>query len=130
MRFGLMTSAALTLGVAAFIPSTAKADGYRYDHDRHDRGRVEVVVVHHDEWRHESWHRDGDFVEDISVYDAPHDVRDRVNDYRHGRPIEYAQLVHHDGQTFYRFRIDDRNGDFYLHIAPSGHLLARIDVAR
>ena len=131
MRFSILISAALSLGLTAFIPTAAKADDYNHC-DRHGRGHVRVVEVRHqDEWRHENWHRDNDFVDEIGMREVPDRVQDRVNDYRHGRAIEYVQLVHHDGDTFYRFRIDDRReGDFYLHIAPSGHLITRVNVGR
>lgn len=131
MRNRILASAALSLVTAAFVPGIAKADDWHRDH-QWDRSRDHViVVVNHDEWRHEHWHHEGDTVSDIDPHDVPNDVSHRVDDYRHGRHIEYAQVVHHDGETFYRFRINDpREGDFYLHIAPNGHLITRVDVAR
>lgn len=115
MRQGLLASAILGLGFAMVVPATARADDWRRyrDDDRGDWRRVERR----------------DCVEDVAMCDVPGRVRDRVNDYRHGRRIEGAQLVREDGASaFYRFRIDDRrHGDFYLDIAPDGHVLGRIN---
>ncbi len=124
MRYGLMTSLVLSLGASAAIPSLAKAHeicridepnrGDRYEDRRDDR--------------HEDRHRDRNYIEDLSIRDLPGRVLDRVDEYRHGRRIEAAQLVHDEDNAFYRVRIDDRDhGDFYLEVASNGHLLRRVN---
>src|SRR5256885_130831 len=113
MRYSLLSSAILGLSVMA--TSSAKADHYVRDRD-YDR-------TYREERRRDDVYR-SERVERLDVRDLPGRVRDRVDDYRHGRPIEFVEYVRGDGESFYRFRIDDRrHGDFYLEIAPNGHLL-------
>ncbi len=130
MRFSLIASAVLGLGVSAAVPSMAKADEWRHDY-RSDREvchpRQEYREEHRQEVRQEV-RRDRNCVEDVSIRDLPGRVLDRVDDYRHGRPIEFAQLVRDEDRSFFRVRIDDRDhGDFYLEVAPDGHLLRRVN---
>ncbi len=119
MRYSLMTSAILGLGVSLLATSSAKAD-----HNVRDRAYDRSYP---EERRRDDVYRSERTVERTDVRDVPGRVRDRVDDYRHGRPIEFVEYVRGDGESFYRFRIDDRHGDFYLEIAPNGHLLRRVD---
>jgi hypothetical protein len=113
MKLKWITSAALALGVSTAIPGLVKADDWRdwrRDRDYHYRHDEDRVIVR-----------------DISLRDVPDRVLDRVNDYRHGRRIEWAQWVRDRDHVFYQFRIEDRrNGDFTLQIDPDGHVFARI----
>lgn len=120
MRYGLMTSLVLSLGVSAAIPSLAKAHEICRDDESNRGDRYED--------RREDRHRDRNYIEDLSIRDLPGRVLDRVDEYRHGRRIEAAQLVHEEDNAFYRVRIDDRDhGDFYLEVASNGHLLRRVN---
>jgi hypothetical protein len=143
MRFGLLTTAALTLGMSAAIPSFAKADHVR---DDRDHGRTEVRVSR-------DWHSDRgrDFHRDVYIERRPEIVRERVIvrdpviisadcdqpvslntvpgcvlntlDRQCAGRVETVQFVRRDGQTFYRFRVDARRGDLDVRIALDGNLL-------
>lgn len=128
MRYGLIASAVLSLGFSAVIPSVAKAGDWRHDHESDRSERHDERCDDRREDRREDRHRDRNCVEDLSIRDLPGRVLDRVDDYRHGRRIESAQLVHDEDRAFFRVRIDDRDhGDFYLELASDGHLLRRVN---
>ncbi|HYE19442.1 MAG TPA: hypothetical protein VEA69_13410, partial [Tepidisphaeraceae bacterium] len=103
-RFLTTAVAALTLGSAALMTTSASADsryGNRYDHrynDRHDH--------RHDHYR-PAW-RNFDY--DISMNEVPWRVRETLRDVVRGRGIEAVQYVSRDGKLFYRFRVDRRYG--------------------
>jgi hypothetical protein len=119
MKTTLISSAILGLGVSLFAAPAAHADPYSRDRD-HER-------VYREDYRHEGY-RSERFNESVDWRDLPGRVRDRADDYRHGRSIESIRYIREDGEPFYRFRIDDRrHGDFYIDIAPNGHLLGRLD---
>jgi hypothetical protein len=113
MRKGLLASALLGLGLATTaVPATARADDWhRVDERRH-------VVVR------------GEYAQDVAMWNVPGPVRDRVNEYRHGRHIQRAQFVRQDGgAAYYRFRIGNgHKGDFYLNVTPYGRVLGRTNV--
>ena len=111
MKMTSISSAALGLGISLFGATAAHAD--HYSRDRYDD---------------RAYRRSERFDESVDWRDLPGRVRDRVDDYRHGRSIESIRYVREDGESFYRFRIDDRRrGDFYIDIAPNGHLLGRLE---
>ena len=116
MRKGFIAASLLSLGMSAVLPSVVRADDWHHWHDR-------------DEVRSERHDRDRDYAEDVSLREIPGRVMDRVDDYRHGRRIEYARLVHERDREFYRFRIDDRDhGDFYLDVDRDGHVIRRVNL--
>ena len=149
MRFGLLTTAALTLGISAVMPSFAKADRV---HDDHDRGRTEVRD-HRDVRRD----HDRDVHRDVIVERRPEIIRERVIvrdpiiinsdcdeqvslnsvpscvlntlDHQFGGRIETVQFVRRDGQSFYRFRVDGRRGDLDVRIALDGCFLGSAPAA-
>src|SRR5258708_28083879 len=101
MRHGIIATTVLGLGMAAMAPMSVKADDWRRDRD---------------DWRsHDEIRRERHWAETIDARDVPDRVRDRVDDYRHGRRIESARLVHDHGDIYYSFRINDNpHGDFYF----------------
>ena len=103
------------------MSATAKADDWHpyRDDDRH-------WAVRH-EWRRVERSQ---YAQDVAMGDVPGRVRDRLNEYRHGRSIERAQILRQDGQfLYYHFRINNgRQGDFYLDIAPNGRVLGRANL--
>ena len=135
MRHEFISATVLSLGIAAAIPSVAMADDDRRDRsdrdrtdrrevDRGDRDRIE-----HREIDRRDEGRRRDYSSEVDLDEVPRRVMDRVNDYRHGRRIEYAKSVHADGRDFYRFRIDDRDhGDFYLDIDYDGQVIRRVNL--
>jgi len=118
MKSKLIALTVLGLGLAAMAPVGARADDWRRDGD----GRERVEWRRHEIIRHERW------VEPIPMREVPERVRDRVEDYRHGRHIESIGLVHDGGAHYYSFRIHGRYTDFYLEIAPDGRVIRRINV--
>lgn len=128
MRYALIASAVLSLGISAVIPSVAKAEEWRHEYESDRSQRHDECRDDRHEDRREDRHRDRNCVEDLSIRDLPGRVLDRVDEYRHGRRIESAQLVREDDRAFFRVRIDDRDhGDFYLELASDGHLLRRVN---
>jgi hypothetical protein len=151
MTMNWIKSFALTAAVSAVIPTMAKADGFHRedrdhrdiptrvyrDTDRYHSDRDDDRYASRDEVRYsreevryprEEFRRTEIRVEpvrSVELCDIPSRVLDRVNDYRHGRRIESAQVSCIEGRDVYQFRIEDRNGDFRLDIEPSGHLLGR-----
>jgi hypothetical protein len=151
-RFGLLTTAALTLGSLA-LPTFARADRGHDDHRGDDRGRVEhrdvVRNEHRDvvvDRRPEVIHRDRVIVRDerptivvrpaptvivnddcdygVALGDVPGCVMDTLAHHGFAGQVEAVQFVRRDGQTFYRFRIDDgRHADLDVRIALDGDLL-------
>jgi len=124
---GMMTSAALALGVSAVIPSAARADNGRDRHDgdryhnrndrydRHDdRGRFG-----RDDRRYDERYRD--FDSDVSLRDVPHDVCRTIDQVRHDQRITAVQYVRRDGKLFYRFQLDGpgRREDLSVRVAPA-----------
>jgi hypothetical protein len=125
------------------VPVRITRDSERYQTDRYsDRyapredvrySREEVRYpreeVRREEFRRQDYRRDEIRVERarrVELCDVPPCVLDRVNDYRHGRRIQCAEVVCQDGRDVYQFRIDDdRAGDFRLDIAGNGHLIGR-----
>jgi hypothetical protein len=143
MRFGLLTTAALTLGMSAAIPSFAKADHVRDDRDhgrtevrdhrdvRDDHGRDfhrDVIVERRPEFvRERVIVRDPviistDCDQPVSLNTVPGCVLNTLDRQAAGR-VETVQFVRRDGQTFYRFRVDARHGDLDVRIALDGDLL-------
>lgn len=152
-RFRLLTTAALTLGSLA-LPTLARADWGHDDHGRDDHGRVEHREVARSEHRDvivdrrpEVIHRDRVIVHDerptvivrhdpavivaggdcdygVAVGDVPGCVMDTIARHGFAGRVEAVQFVRRDGQTFYRFRIDDgRHADLDVRIALDGDLL-------
>ena len=108
MKFGLLTSAALALGVSAMVPSFAKADHFRDDRDH---------------GRYVERHEDRNVNVGVDVRDLPRPVFDAVAYEAHGRPIESAQFVRNQGNEYFRVRIDNRGGDQTMLIAPNGRVI-------
>ena len=153
MKLGMMTSAALALGISMAATEFAKAhelcrdqnDSYsaRRDYREEDRRVYDRPVIREDVRPaydrpvvRDEICRDIDrpvivprtLVQDVALCDVPRCVADRVNEYRHGRGIQSGQKICENGHDFYQFRIcDARHGDFTLQIEPSGHLFARLD---
>jgi hypothetical protein len=131
MKCKTLACALLGLGMTAMAPVCAHADDWRRDRDyeyRHDDWRRDDWRER-DEWRRREAIRHEHWAEPIDMREVPERVRDRVNDYRHNRHIESIRLVHDHGEHYYSFRINGpRYGDFYLDIAPDGHVIRRINL--
>jgi hypothetical protein len=148
------TAAALTLGLAAFVPSFAKADD-RGHFDRNDHRDVRDVRTVREEPRRDE-HRDFDR-RDVRVHDEQVVVRPEIRDRVIVQPapvyvtpetdtpidlcnvpgvvmntvngetrgrIESVTLVCRDGKDFYRFIVDNGRGDLDVRIGTNGKLLS------
>jgi uncharacterized membrane protein YkoI len=139
MKMRLLTTAALSLGLSALVPSFAKADHYegrlveehRYD-DHRDVGyrpvprevrverdvRVERVYAPVVEVR-----RDCDVP--VSLAEVPARVIDTAERSGNGRRIESVRLERHNGRTTYVVHMErGRKEDIVLRVEPDGDLLA------
>lgn len=147
-RFRLLTTAALTLGSLA-LPTFARADRVHDDHGRVEHREVlrsehrdvivdrrpEVIrrdrVIVHDERptvivRHDPAVivTSGDCDYGVALGDVPGCVMDTLTRRGFAGQVETVQFVRRDGQTFYRFRVDDgRHADLDVRIALNGDLL-------
>jgi hypothetical protein len=152
-HFKLLTTAALTLGTLA-LPTFARADRGHDDRGRDDHRQVDRHEVARDTHRNVVVERrpevirrdrvivrderptvivrrapavivtDGDCDYGVALSNVPGCVIDTLDHHGFGGQVEAVQFVRRDGQTFYRFRIDDgRHSDLDVRIALDGDLL-------
>jgi len=110
-RFTLIASV-LGLGMAASVPSMAKADGFG--------PRVDVRVEH---GNYDGRYRSDDFDHAVDTREVPRRVLDSAYDLGNGRSIRWVRHIVTHGRSYYLVHMDARNKvDLDLRITPSGQI--------